>query len=345
MTTPLRVALIGYGLAGKVFHAPLIRATDGLTLACMVSSDAAKVHADIPGMAVSGDLGAVLADPAIDLVVIATPDHLHADHALAALDAGKHVVIDKPFAPRLDEARSIAAKAQACGKMLTIFHNRRWDGDFLTVKRLIADGTLGEVVQFESHFDRLRPVVQNRWKDRRDGGVWQDLGPHLIDQALVVLGMPDAVTADLAIQRSGGHAADYAHVTLHYPKARAILHASQSTHDGALRFAVHGTQGSFIKMGLDPQEQQSVQGLTPGDAAWGVDHQPGRLTRQDSDGAAHVSSVATHRGDYPAFYAAVRDAILGRGANPVPPEQALNVMAVLEAGLASAAQGRTIRLD
>ncbi len=338
----LQVALIGYGLAGKVFHAPLIKATPGLNLKHVIASDQAKVHADWPEVAVSARLEDVLADPATDLVVIATPDHLHKPQALAALQAGKHVVVDKPLAPSLADAREIAACAAAQNRVLAVFHNRRWDADFLTLQRLISEGALGEIVQFESHFDRLRPVSQDRWKDHRAAGLWQDLGPHLVDQALQLFGMPIAVFADLATQREGGPAPDYAHVLLRYPRTRAILHMSQSTHASSLRFAVHGTAGSYIKHGLDHQEDQSKDGMTPDDARWGADPEPGALTRFQADGALTDTVVPNARGDYLQFYATLAKAIRGEAPDPVPPDQALAVMTIIEAGRISTAERREI---
>ena len=344
MAPPVRIALVGYGLAGKVFHAPLIGATDGLALAAVVSRDADKVHADVPGVPVVGDLGEVLGDAAIDLVVIATPDALHGQQALAALGAGKHVLIDKPFAPTLAEARQVAARAAERGRLAAVFQNRRWDADFLTLRRLIAEGALGEIVQFESHFDRYRPGLTGLWKERRDAGVWQDLGPHLVDQALQLFGLPQAVTLDLGIQRPGGPAPDYAHALLRYDRLRVILHMSQLIQASSLRFAVHGTGGSYIKHGLDPQEAQAKAGLTPQDAGWGVDQLPGQLVRVGEDGLEHASTPASARGDYRRIYEGLRDAVLGRAPNPVPPEQAIAVMQVLDAGRVSAAERREIIL-
>jgi predicted dehydrogenase len=344
MTRPIRIALVGYGLAGKIFHAPLIKATDGLALITVVSTDIGKVHADLHDAQVVGDLKGVLQDKMIDLVVIATPDTLHADQALAALDAGKHVVVDKPFAPTLAEATRVADRATQRDRILTIFHNRRWDADFLTIQRLIVEGALGEIVQFESHFDRLRPVVTDRWKDRRGAGVWQDLGPHLVDQAVQLFGMPKAITADLAVQRPNGLAADYAHVLLRYQKLRVILHASHTTHASGLRFAVHGTSGSYIKHGLDSQESQSKAGVTPRDSDWGIDTRPGLLIRVGEDGLEYEQAVKSERGNYLYFYEGVRDAVLGHAANPVPPEQALAVMSILDAGRVSDAERREVAL-
>lgn len=335
-----RVALIGFGLAGKAFHAPLIAATQGLELAAVVTSRKAEVAADYPGVAVVPTLKEVLADPSIRLLVLASPDHLHAPHALAALEAGKHVVIDKPFAPTLDEARTIAARADETGLLLSVFHNRRWDADFLTLQRLVATGDLGEIVELESRFDRFRPEVGQRWKDRRAGGVWQDIGPHLVDQALLLFGLPDAVSADLATLKPGGLAHDYAHAVLHYPGRRVMLHIAQTVPDHALRLAVHGTRGSFVKHGLDPQEDQSKAGMRPNDPAWGVDASPGRLTR--SDGGVVV--VEPERGDYGAFYRGMALGLSGEAELPVRAEQALAVMEVLAAGQASSEQRREIAL-
>jgi predicted dehydrogenase len=340
----IRAALVGYGLAGKVFHAPLIGATAGLELACVVSSDPGKVRADIPDALVVADLDAVLRDETIALVVLATPDHVHVQQALAALDAGKHVVIDKPFAPSLAEAERVAQRAVAQNRLLSIFHNRRWDADFLTLKRLITDGELGEIVQFESHFDRLRAAGAGRWKDHRDGGLWQDLGPHLIDQALQLFGLPEAVYADLGTFRKNGAAPDYAHALLRYPQTRVILHMTQNIHAHSLRFAAHGERASYLKHGLDPQEDQSKAGVTPADPLWGFDLQPGYLVRVAADGALVERALPSERGAYPAYYARIRDALLGRSRNPVSSAEALDVMRVLEAGILSSQERREINI-
>ena len=340
---PFKVALVGYGFVGKVFHAPLIAATPGLLLHTVVSSDAAKVHADWPEVKVVAELATALADAEIDLVVIATPDPLHASQAHAALDAGKAVVIDKPFAVTLDEARAVADHAQRAGKQLSLFHNRRWDSDFLTLQALIADGSLGEIVQYESHFDRFRPLVRGRWREKPGAGALLDLGPHLIDQALKLFGPPVAVYADLAAQKDGGQSPDYFHLVLRYPRLRVLLHASQMTVASDLRMAVHGTQGSFVKQGLDDQENALKAGVIPGSDGWGLDPRPGTLTTPHGEGT--VSRVVESLpGDYLAYYAAIRDALSGHGANPVPPGEALAVMELIDLAQRSAAEGREIQL-
>ena len=341
---PLKVALVGYGYVGKTFHAPLIAATPGLELHTVVSSDATKVRADFPDVpVVAADLIRALADPAIDLVVLATPDALHASQAHAALDAGKHVVIDKPFTVTLEEARAVAAHAEKAGLLLSVFQNRRWDSDFLTLQALIDRGHLGEVLQYESHFDRFRPLVRDRWREKPGAGVLLDLGPHLIDQALVLFGMPQAVYADIAVQKDGGVAGDYFHLLLRYPRLRVLLHASQMTQATNLRMAVHGTGGSFIKSGLDAQEAHLKAGMKPGAPGYGEDPRPGVLIQLEDDEPVSTA-VQPLPADYRVYYAGIRDAITAGAPNPVSPQEALRVMEVIDAAQRSAEQRREIAL-
>ena len=344
MTRTLEVALVGYGYVGRVFHAPLITHTPGLRLHTVVSGDAGKVHADHPGVRVLADPGDAFADAGIDLVVIASPNRTHAPLAQAALRAGRHVVVDKPFTVDLDEARAVVAEAERAGRVVSVFQNRRWDSDFLTLRRLIDAGTLGEVVELHSHFDRFRPQVPDRWRERPEpgAGLWFDLGPHLVDQALQLFGMPGGVQADLARIRDGAQVDDWFHVVLQWPRRRAVLHGATLVAANGLRLAAHGTRGSYLKHGLDPQEEQLRAGMSPGAAGWGEDPAPGELTAFDGD-AVPVSRVAGVPGDYRDYYAGVRDAIASGAAAPVTPRQALDTMQVLEAARESAAQGRTIQ--
>jgi len=342
MSRDVPVALVGYGYAGRVFHAPLIARTPGLRLHTVVSSDAARVHADVPQAVVVADPGAAFADPAIELVVIAAPNAVHAPLAIAALRAGCHVLVDKPFATTLDEARQIAAAATAAGRIASVFQNRRQDADFLCLRGLVASRALGEVMELHSHFDRFRPQVPDRWRERGGpgSGLWMDLGPHLVDQVLDLFGMPLSVQADIGIQREGAVTDDFFHVLLRYPRLRAILHAGALVPAGTLRFAVHGTRGSYIKHGLDAQEAALRAGVAPGGAGWGEDPRPGVLVTPDGG----ERPVRGPHGDYLACYAAMRDAVLGLGQAPVSLAQALAVMQVLDAAQASAASGRTVAL-
>lgn len=340
---PLNVALVGYGYAGKLFHAALIDATPGLRLQVIGSNRPDAVHADRPDAVVCAPQAAAThAD--VDLVVIAAPNDRHAPLAEAALRAGKHVVVDKPFTVTLAQARHLARVAHETGRLLSVFQNRRWDSDFLAVQAALAGGALGDAMHVEAHFDRYRPQVRARWREQagQGTGIWFDLGPHLIDQALLLFGLPDAVSASFACQRPGAETPDWAHVVLHVGERRVILHASMLVAGGAPRWIVHGTLGSFIKRRMDQQEAQLLAGMQPGAPGWGADDDAGLLI----DGATSAQTpIATPSGDQRAYYAAVRDAILGRCANPVPPVQALAVMAVLEAAGAAAETGTVVVPD
>lgn len=307
----------------------------------MVSSRPAEVQALFPGTRVLPGLEDALADPAVGLIVLATPDALHAEQALSALDTGKAVVVDKPFALTRADAARVVARAAERNLFLSVFHNRRWDADFLALRAELAAGRLGEAVTIESRFDRHRPVVRDRWREGPGGGVWLDLGPHLVDQILVLFGRPEAITCHLAIQRQGGLSPDWAHAVLRYPGRRVVLNAAMVAAAPDVRFAVHGTGGSWLKSGLDVQEDQLKAGLAVGGPGWGVDPSPG--VRVDGDTGAR-QTVPGPPGDYPAYYRGVARALKGEGANPVPPEQALAVMEVLEAGMESHRLRAEVRL-
>lgn len=329
------VAIIGYGLAGRVFHAPLIAATPGLDLVAIVSSRRDEIAAAYPEARATADVQSVLDDPAVDLVVVATPNDSHFDLAARALAAGKHVVIDKPFALTSAEARALILRAR--GRLLSVFHNRRWDGDFLTVKKLMREGTLGEIAYFESRFDHFRPQVRDRWREQAGPatGIWYDLGAHLIDQALQLFGPPFGLTADLAARRPGAVTTDYFRVVLRYPQMRAVL-AGDSLARPALRFALHGSAASFAKRGLDPQEQMLAAGGKPGDAAFGCEATPAELVLPGGE----RRPVAVERGRYGDYYQGLRDTLRGNIPVRVSAAEALTVMELLEAGERSARFGR-----
>lgn len=339
----LNVALIGYGYAGKVFHAPLIDSVERLNLTTFVSSDSTKVRQDFPEAAVYGQPQAVFEDPNIDLIVIATPNEHHFSLAKAALDAGKHVVVDKPFTVTVEEAEQLIAHPRAEAGILSVFHNRRWDADFLTIQDLLNRNTLDRVVTFESHFDRFRPEVRERWRERAGagGGLWYDLGPHLVDQALKLFGQPDEIFADLSIQRTGAVATDYFHVLLRYGNARIILHASALVGADLPRFVIHGLRGSYVKHGMDVQEDSLKAGNRPGSSNWGIDSCDGELTLWQGD-CSTKSKLTTKQGCYSKYYEQVRDAIFGLAPNPVPATEALHVMKLIELGILSNEQRQAI---
>jgi scyllo-inositol 2-dehydrogenase (NADP+) len=320
----IRAGLIGRGMAGTVFHAPLLRAMEGVELAAIAGS---------------ADAAALIAHPAIDLIVIATPNTTHAPLAEAALKAGKHVVIDKPFAVSSDEAEALIALAGTQQRLLTVFHNRRWDGDFLTVEALIRSGRLGQTMLYQAHWDRLRPAIKQGWREvpAQGAGLLWDLGPHLIDQALRLFGRPHTIHADIAVQREDAAVDDYFQLTLDYGRMRAILGASTLVADPRPRFDLHGTDGSFRKYGLDPQEARLRAGEAVSDEL-GTDGAHGTLT----SATGGRETVPTIPGRYLSFYEAVASAIRGDGPVPVDPADALDGLRLIELALESARTGRRL---
>ncbi|CAN5381279.1 oxidoreductase [soil metagenome] len=344
----IQVGLIGYGLAGATFHAPIIAAVPSLVLRRVVSSRTAEVARDHPGAEAVSDAEALFADPQIELVVIATPNPTHHPLARRALEAGKHVVVEKPFVVHLAEADELLRLAAEQGRVLSVYHNRRWDGDFQTVKQLIGSGILGRVATYESRFDRYRPQVRDRWRERDEpgSGALYDLGSHLIDQALHLFGLPETVLADVGAQRTGAQTDDYFHLLLGYGKQRVILHSAALVRQPAFRFAIHGDRGSFLKRGLDPQEEQLKQGVRPGDANWGIEPptQRGELVTEVTGLPVHAR-VETLPGSYETFYQGIAGAILEGAPAPVSAAEARNTIAVIEAALQSSREGRIVPLS
>ncbi|MFL0339643.1 oxidoreductase [Enterobacter ludwigii] len=345
MSDSIRVGLIGYGYASKTFHAPLIVGTPGMALAAVSSSDATKVHADWPSVPVVSEPKHLFNDPNIDLIVIPTPNDTHFPLAKAALEAGKHVIVDKPFTVTLSQARELDALAKSFGRVLSVFHNRRWDSDFLTVKALLNEGTLGEILFFESHFDRFRPQVRNRWREQAGpgSGIWYDLAPHLLDQAVNLFGLPVSMTVDLAQLRPGAQTTDYFHAVLSYPQRRIVLHGTMVAAAESARYILHGTRGSFVKFGLDPQEERLKNGERLPQEDWGYDMRDGVVTRVEGEERVE-ETLLTIPGNYPAYYAAIRDALHGTGDNPVPASQAIQIMELIELGIESAKHRATLCL-
>jgi scyllo-inositol 2-dehydrogenase (NADP+) len=336
------VGLIGYGLGGSIFHAPLIKTVPGLRLAAIVTSQRDRVEKDLPGVPVVATTPELLSDPEIKLVVVASPSPTHFDVARAALQAGKNVVIDKPFAATVQEAQYLIDLAGAEGLFLSVYQNRRWDGDFLTVKKLIQDGSLGEIFHYEAHFDRFRLDIRPGWRETggRGSGILYDLGAHLIDQAIHLFGLPHSVTADVFAQRHGAVAPDYFHLVLEYGKMRTILHGATMVKSPGPHFAVHGDKGSFVKYGMDPQEDALIAGQRPGDHGWGVDDTENQGEFVPVEGMK--CRIETLVGGYENFYKLVADALLHHGINPVDPSGARDGLVVIEAAMRSAIERRTV---
>ncbi|HIE5387818.1 TPA: oxidoreductase [Enterobacter cancerogenus] len=339
----INVALIGYGFVGKTFHAPLIQSVDGLTLAVVSSRDEEKVKRDVPNAIVVATPEEAIQHPDVDLVVIASPNATHAPLATLALNAGKHVVVDKPFTLDLQEARDLIALADEKQLLLSVFHNRRWDSDFLGIKQTIEKGTLGKVKHFESHIDRFRPEVRVRWREQNvpGSGLWFDLGPHMIDQTLQLFGLPLSIQGNIATLRDGAEINDWAHVVLNYPEHKVVLHCSMLVAGGVSRFTVHGDKASVVKARIDQQEAQLLAGIVPGSESWGEDGDDMVLFNAQGE----ASALPTPKGDQRQYYVSVRDALLGKSENPVHPVEALAVMAVLEAAVTSSETGSTQALE
>jgi predicted dehydrogenase len=338
----IRVGLIGYGFAGKTFHAPLIRSVPGMALTVVGSSKPEVVNAAIPEAVVCA-AEEVPTHPDVDLVVIATPNESHHPLAAAALQAGKDVVVDKPFTVTLAEARSLAEIAKKHNRLLSVFHNRRWDSEILATRAILQAGVLGEVSHYECHMDRFRPVVRKRWREEvgPGAGLWFDLGPHLIDQAVHLFGLPHSVNASFGILREGGQTDDWAHVQLIYDRLRVILHSSLLVAGGGPRSVLHGTRASWLKFGADVQEGQLMAGMLPDDPTFGLDPDPGILI----DGATGTrTEIPSPKGGQLTYYMEIRDAILRKQPASIPARDAVAVMAILETSFESGARGQTLPL-
>lgn len=339
----IRTGVIGYGLGGMAFHAPLVDAVPELELVAIATSRVGEVHERYPRVRVSTP-EALIADPDVSLVVISTPNDSHYPLARAALEAGKHVVIDKPFVNHVAEGEALIALAKLKGLVLSAFHNRRWDGDFLTVRKLLDGGRLGEVMLAELRWDRYRPEVTTLWRDvpEAGSGMLADLGPHLIDQALQLFGAPQALTADIAVQRDNARTDDYFDIAFHYGERRVILSASRLIASPRPRFALHGKKGNFFKYGLDPQEPWMRAGKSATEAGYGVEDPAQYGVLALADGTRET--VPTERGDYRRYYSGVGRAIAEGSEPPVTAEDAVTGLRIMELARASSREGRRIRL-
>ena len=345
----LRVGLAGYGLAGSVFHAPLIAATAGLRLASIATSNherAAAAHRDFPGATIVPDAAALVAGASdLDLLVVATPNATHAAVAGAALDAGLDVVVDKPFAPTVAEGRALIAQARTAGRTISVFQNRRWDGDFLTVQRVLASGELGQVHRFESRFERWKPQPRAGWKNEAEApgaGVLYDLGTHLIDQALVLFGAVATVFAEQRVVRAASAVVDDVFVALtHRSGIVSHLTMSLATAEPAPRFRVLGANGSYTKHGTDVQEAALSGGARPGDSDWGAE--PPDAWGRVANGS-ESRAVPTERGAYERYYAGLATALRSGAPLPVDPADSVAGLEIVEAANIAAAERRIVTL-
>jgi scyllo-inositol 2-dehydrogenase (NADP+) len=344
----IMVGLVGYGLSGATFHAPLLSVLEEFQITKVVSSKKEKVQQDLRDVEVVSSLEEVLEDGTIDLVVISTPSGLHYEMAKQSLTAGKHVILEKPMVVETWEAEELIKIADEKRLLLSVYHNRRWDNDYLTVKKLISDGVLGEINTYQAHFDRFRPVVRDRWREMQGpgSGVLYDLGSHLIDQALDLFGWPQFILADVFAQRENGQTDDYFHVILGYEKLRVILHSGSIVPSNGPRFQVHGSKGSFTKYGLDGQEDALKEGKKPSNDSWGTDDPQlyGKLITVDGEKEKH-ETIETLHGSYITYYKKIAESILEGKSAPVTAQEGLLVIKIIEAILKSSKEKRAIFVD
>lgn len=333
---PIRTAVVGFGVSGRVFHAPLIAASPDYSLDAIVTSDpgraaeAARRHPSAARFATIDDVLRRTDD--FDLVVLGSPPATHAELAAAAIDAGLDVVVDKPFTVTPAEGRALIAHAARAGRRLTVFQNRRWDGDYLTVRRLIGGGALGDIARFESRFETFKPRPRESWKSRAQvadgGGILYDLGAHLIDQALRLFGPVDEVYGELVVRRAGAPAEDDAFVALRHGSGPVShLWMSSMAPQAGPRFRVLGSDGGYTTWGLDGQEAALAAGISPRDPAYGVTARE-RWGLAGVDGA--LEPVPTERGDYGGFYRELAAAIRDGGPMPVDPADAVDALELIE---------------
>jgi scyllo-inositol 2-dehydrogenase (NADP+) len=352
MSEPIRVGVVGFGLAGRIFHTAVIQATPGLELAAVVQRSGDDARHEYPEAHLARSIEEMLGDVSIRLVVIATPSYSHYELAKQCLHEQRHVVVDKPFTLTSEEAAKLITIARHRNLTVTAYQNRRWDGDFRTVRQVIASGELGRLVSFESHLDRYRPLPRRDvWRESGGpgGGTLFDLGPHLIDQALTLFGPPESITASVRIERDDAAVDDAFDLALEYDRPQRMTVTLRSTMTACAagpRYVLHGTQGSFTKWGVDPQEDQLKAGMRPNAPGFGEDPEAewGEL-KLSRDGGPVMRRVRTVRGDYRGFYENVRDVLLGKAELEVKPEQAWRTTRLIEMARESSGQGRRLRVD
>lgn len=352
MSSIIRTGIIGYGLSGRVFHAPFIDVIDGYELTKISTSKSENVkiiEERYPVTSVVPDGRGIIEDPEIDLVIVTSPNTEHFRWAREALIAGKHVVVEKPFTVSVAEADELIEIAQRQGKILTVYHNRRFTSDTKTVRKILESNILGDIVDYESHFDRYRPGPRPGGAWREDplpgSGIFYDLGAHLIDQALWFFGMPLAVTANIDSQRPWAKADDHFDVRLHYASFTATLKSGMLCKIPGPTYLIHGRNGSYVKYGLDVQEAMLDGGAIPQGKDWGREPESiwGNI-RVDHKGVKIEGKVESEQGDYRDYFINLRDAINGKAEIAVKPEEARNVIRIIELAFLSSREKRTVSI-
>ncbi|MCJ7842345.1 oxidoreductase [Lederbergia sp. NSJ-179] len=348
MNPELQVGLIGYGFAGRTFHAPVITSVPGMNLKKVVERRSERSKERYPWIEVVKSVDELYADPEIDLIIVTTPSTDHVPFVRDALNAGKHVVVEKPFTPTTNEADELIQLAKKKNKVLSVFHNRRWDGDFMTIQEILQKNLLGRIRECEFHWDRFNPIVSgNNWREQAGAGtgVFYDLGVHLLDQAVCLFGTPQTIAADVQIQREGAATHDYFAVTLRYhDKLKVTLKSSPFVRIESPRYILHGEKGSFIKYGVDPQEKALMDGQSPATTdQWGKEPEEQWGELHTSIGQIHIKGkVETLPGAYQHYYQNIYDHIMGISELEVKPEEARLNIHLIERALQSHQEGRVL---
>lgn len=339
MQSVIRVGILSYGMSGRVFHAPLFHVNPGYAMVKIMQRSASTAKVRYPYVSLVQDAEEIFNDPNIDLVLVNTPDHTHFEYTRRALEAGKHVVVEKPFVQEIGEGEELISLARRRGKVLTVFQNRRWEGDFLTIRSIIDNKLLGRLVEYEAHFDRFRNFIRDSWKENPDNktGTLYNLGSHLVDQALVLFGMPDAVYADIRKQRTGSQVDDLFDLNLLYPSIKVTLKSSYLVREPGPRYLLHGTEGSFLKYGADPQEEALTRGHYPDEPDFGKEPpEKWGILNTTLQGLHFRGPVETLQGCYHEFYNQLYDTLVQGGEPAVKPEESLNVIRIIRAAYESA---------
>ncbi len=344
----IKTAIASYGMSGQVFHGPSLKVNPAFQVKQILERSKNISSSTFPNAEIVRSYNEILNNPEIELVIVNTPDYLHFEMAKKAIQAGKHVVVEKPITQKSAEAEELIQLAKANKVLLTVYQNRRWDGDFRTVKKVIEEARLGRLIEFESHFDRYRTfITPDTWKEEGDeyAGVLYNLGLHMVDQAYVLFGRPHAVTAHLRIVRKGGVVADYYDIRLQYSGFAALLKCSYLVKEEGPRYILHGEHGSFFKSGIDTQEELLKAGHLPNEENWGEEAPEEWGTLYYTQGEEDIEElVETLPGDYSIFYNNLAEAIRKGAELLVKPEETLEVLKILEACLKSNAARRTIDL-
>jgi predicted dehydrogenase len=348
MNPVIHVGILSFGMSGKVFHAPLLQVNPGFAIKKIMQRTGNSALEYYPKVEIVRNPEEIIHDPEIDLVLVNTPDHTHYDFARQALTAGKHVVVEKPFVLDLEEGESLISLAEKKGRVMTVFQNRRWEGDFLTIRKIIEQKLLGRLVEYEAHFDRFRNFIRESWKENPDNktGTLYNLGSHLIDQAIVLFGMPSAVYADIRKQRTGAQVDDLFDLGLYYPDVKVTLKGSYLVREQGPRFFLHGTEGSYVKYGADPQEEALNAGRLPNEPGWGTEpEEKWGILNTTAEGLHYRGKIETLPGCYHAFYQNLYDALTGGKEIAVRPRESLNGIRIIRAAYESSAKHAAIEIS